>query len=721
MQFVWMYWEGSAKGNELLYSMRSVEKNFLGNAEIILIGDKPVWYKGTHFPATRIPEGYRQQFRDYYSKVLKAAFSDEIDENFVAMMDDIYFTGKVTPEEVMTSWHCGRHLRENIRNAGRAKNAWKRGVQEALKIVDKEVMYNYATHLPQYYNSSNLIKMEVEHGLLSDYHNFETIYGNAFRSNPKPCSRFMHRVRRARSVDNWRALKVRKVLNHLSRVWNDDLELYLNEKFPEQGSFEIDGSKVKTFNHPPVKKTEGGPPLTFVWPYITSKLSGEELQLSIESVKRFYQGEVKTLVIGDCPDWHTGMHIPKPRIKASPHTSFRDVFSKLMVANTTQLTGKRYVWMMDDIYFTRPVTYQQLSVPRYSSVRTVQELEAWSPSNKWLNLKKKTMLKIAEKNGKCFDYATHLPHLVVKQTLNKALRDFGVDLQADMHLWEIIYGNYRKDVEPQDCSPFFFRTTRAINDIEAYRKKKAFVFNNGNHGWCDELRDFLHERIYGENVIEVPQVAGESKSYAVIPYTKRDAARERNLKFVKQWAEKNFDEVLVCESSPEEVFNKCKLVNEGIDSLDANPDDVICILDGDVVISPHMLDKAVSKARDHKGLVYPFNSIRRLCPNDTRYFVRSNGKRIDDFTGKPGNFSCIKKRHNCPGTILLLSKRSWDESGGMDTRFTEWGYEDTAFRNSCRAKLGPEYRFEHTAVHLHHPVNGRRGVGNKKLFMRQYA
>ena len=113
MQFVWMYWQGDpsdpsyrggARGSELLYSMRSVEENYQGSVDIVLVGDRPDWYHGKFISKPQIPPTYRRHFRDYYSKILKASTEKSVNRFFVCMQDDIYFLNPVTEDEVKKYW-----------------------------------------------------------------------------------------------------------------------------------------------------------------------------------------------------------------------------------------------------------------------------------------------------------------------------------------------------------------------------------------------------------------------------------------------------------------------------------------------------------------------------------------------------------------------------------------------------------------------------------------
>ena len=105
MQFVWVYWNTGAKNDELRWSIRSVLKNYQGDAKIMVVGCKPDWYTGPHIPVKRVRKGRNRAFRDSLNKLIIAAASKEVDDQFVWMMDDIYFNRPVDDETLKTHYY----------------------------------------------------------------------------------------------------------------------------------------------------------------------------------------------------------------------------------------------------------------------------------------------------------------------------------------------------------------------------------------------------------------------------------------------------------------------------------------------------------------------------------------------------------------------------------------------------------------------------------------
>ncbi len=91
VQFVWPYWHGGANGDEIRFSVRSVETFFEDQAKCTIIGDKPPWFTGHYIPHRRVPKRTQSRsYRDMLTKVWTMATHPEIDDDFIWMMDGPY-------------------------------------------------------------------------------------------------------------------------------------------------------------------------------------------------------------------------------------------------------------------------------------------------------------------------------------------------------------------------------------------------------------------------------------------------------------------------------------------------------------------------------------------------------------------------------------------------------------------------------------------------------
>ncbi|MFN9292830.1 MAG: hypothetical protein ACK6EB_32540, partial [Planctomyces sp.] len=89
LQFVWPYWHAGASGDEIRWSIRSVEQHYEGKALCTIVGDRPPWWRGHVIDCPRIGPTANRGFRDMLSKMHTIATHPEIQSEFVWMMDDV--------------------------------------------------------------------------------------------------------------------------------------------------------------------------------------------------------------------------------------------------------------------------------------------------------------------------------------------------------------------------------------------------------------------------------------------------------------------------------------------------------------------------------------------------------------------------------------------------------------------------------------------------------
>jgi hypothetical protein len=222
----------------------------------------------------------------------------------------------------------------------------------------------------------------------------------------------------------------------------------------------------------------------FVWPYWHAGASGDELRWSIRSVEQHFEGATLCTIVGDRPPWWQGHVIDCPRIGPAPNRGFRDMLNKMRTIATHPEIRPEFVWMMDDVYFLKPVTLEELQQPRAYGWRE-------DASNSWQRRKSNTMRLLREAGLSNHDYATHLPHHAEKQKLADLFERF--DLHANTLLWEVLYGNvYRQ--HPIRPEPFFCRLLHPVEMPELrQRARLASVLNHTANAWCPAIREYLAE------------------------------------------------------------------------------------------------------------------------------------------------------------------------------------------------------------------------------------
>jgi hypothetical protein len=162
------------------------------------------------------------------------------------------------------------------------------------------------------------------------------------------------------------------------------------------------------------------------------------------------------------------------------------MLNKMWTMATHPQIDSEFVWMMDDVYLLKPVTWDDLDTPR-----------AWrwheSRGNSWQRRKTNTMRALAGRGKTQYDFATHLPHTVEKQKLRDLFDVY--QLKQNTMLWEVLYGNeYRQ--KPWGTRPFFARLSDARNPQDIERATTgASVMNHLAQCWTPAMRRFLEDRL----------------------------------------------------------------------------------------------------------------------------------------------------------------------------------------------------------------------------------
>ncbi len=198
----------------------------------------------------------------------------------------------------------------------------------------------------------------------------------------------------------------------------------------------------------------------FVWPYWHGGANGDEIRWSVRSVETFFTGKPTCTIVGDRPPWYTGHVIDCPRIESSGdqttyRPALRDMLNKMRIIAASPQIASEFVWMMDDVYFIKPFSTDDLRQPRAVFWKERSD-------NGWQKVKTTTMRRLAEVGLPQLDYATHLPHEVERSKLTAILHSRDTN-RTDM-LWENLYGNtYHTD--PQAVEPFLRRLQHKMTGL----------------------------------------------------------------------------------------------------------------------------------------------------------------------------------------------------------------------------------------------------------------
>jgi hypothetical protein len=185
---------------------------------------------------------------------------------------------------------------------------------------------------------------------------------------------------------------------------------------------------------------------------------------------------------------------------------------------------------------------------------------------------------------------------------------------------------------------------------------------------------------------------------------------------VKPWWERHQSHMPIIEGHHTEgLFNRSAAVNRAAEI--AGDWDVAVIIDSDVICHPGRVKEAVKIARSSGKMVLP-HTVRYDLTWPATIDVQAG--RLDPFAidvpnlRKPRRFIqntySVENGHPSISSVVVISRRQWDEVGGFDEQFRGWGYEDTAFAAACETFGGIE-RLEGEVWHFWHPTakEGKRG------------
>ena len=238
---VYPYIENEARGQELRFSMRSVETNLVGTPRFWVVGERPDWYSGNHIPHQRLPRQRHLPRLDRAAKLWRVVKQRAIQNEFLWMMDDLYFVQPVVMDELRRKWKCGEMNAELLETYD-ATNAWmweKRVTWEALAAAGRP-LDDQANHLPIAYEKDKVRRLFRKYRLLKQPLVDNLLYSNEFATHPpRHCRAILYRETGKPSADEIRRrLSSALIVNHVDESFTPAMEQVLSELFPDPCSVE---------------------------------------------------------------------------------------------------------------------------------------------------------------------------------------------------------------------------------------------------------------------------------------------------------------------------------------------------------------------------------------------------------------------------------------------------------------------------------------------------
>src|SRR5690242_4297239 len=106
-----------AQSIELIYALRSLEKNLNGFGEVFIVGDKINALKGLNYIKVKDDKSSKFKERNIYRKILAACNDERVSEDFIFTNDDIMLT-KLFDVNNIPFYHKGEIIDTMAKNAG---------------------------------------------------------------------------------------------------------------------------------------------------------------------------------------------------------------------------------------------------------------------------------------------------------------------------------------------------------------------------------------------------------------------------------------------------------------------------------------------------------------------------------------------------------------------------------------------------------------------------
>ena len=238
---VYPYIAGAAEGDELRYSLRSLERNLVARPRVWLVGDRPGWYRGCHLPHGRLAERPHRPRYDRAAKLWDVVRDRRIGREFVWMMDDVYLLAPVTLHELRQRYSSSDMDAAELAEF-QPSNVWEhellltwQALHRAGRPVDDQ-----AAHLPYVYEKDKLRKLFRKYKPLRQPYVDNVLYLNEYSTSvPRPCEEILYTEDGQPAADEIRRrLQPALIMNHAHRGFTPAMREVLQELFPEPSQWE---------------------------------------------------------------------------------------------------------------------------------------------------------------------------------------------------------------------------------------------------------------------------------------------------------------------------------------------------------------------------------------------------------------------------------------------------------------------------------------------------
>lgn len=182
----------------------------------------------------------------------------------------------------------------------------------------------------------------------------------------------------------------------------------------------------------------------------------------------------------------------------------------------------------------------------------------------------------------------------------------------------------------------------------------------------------------------------------LVPRRADNGHRDRLWQFARTWWENDHPDWEIIEGHHDfGPFNRSAAINRA--ATEGGQWDVAIIIDSDILADPEATRSAVTLAYATNQMVLGYNERIHLTQVGTE-------RVMSGFRGSWESPGMIANRlTDACSSLVVVSRKLWDEVGGFDEQFVGWGWEDVAFRIACETLGdGPMQKIGARIWHLYH-------------------
>lgn len=235
------YCKEFAQGKELLYALRSWDKNCCFPADFVVIGDKEDWFSD-EIHLIECPRVSDNPSVDTYHKLKVALESDLVTDDFIWTNDDIYVLQPIDLSHIQLPKVLGPL------DTSKYKGFYRENMQRTIDCLKQlgAAFQNYGTHTPVMFNKASWLGLiakldeQITQGMLytSIYFNLQQPQVTAVTLDWRKDPFLLPVVSQNPSTEVVKSLLPKMFLNNARSGYSPWLESFLDKEFPAKCLFE---------------------------------------------------------------------------------------------------------------------------------------------------------------------------------------------------------------------------------------------------------------------------------------------------------------------------------------------------------------------------------------------------------------------------------------------------------------------------------------------------